>query len=146
MTYVVRSERLGFRRWQEAEVEPMRASNADAAVMEYFPSPQDQAETLAFIKRMQLQFDEKGFCYYAVDSLVDGAFIGFIGLSEKTFIADFTPCVDIGWRLAKNAWNQGFATEGRSEEHTSELQSLMRISYDVFCLKTKKQQPQPIRQ
>src|SRR3546814_4790249 len=27
---------------------------------------------------------------------------------------------------------------GRSEEHTSELQSLMRISYDVFCLKTKK--------
>src|SRR3546814_10577899 len=28
----------------------------------------------------------------------------------------------------------------RSEEHTSELQSLMRISYAVFCLKTKKQQ------
>src|SRR3546814_9999473 len=138
MTYLFTSERLGFRRWQEADVEPMRAINADPAVMEYFPSLQDQAETLAFIKRMQLQFDEKGFCYYAVDSLVDGAFIGFIGLSEKTFIADFTPCVDIGWRLAKNAWNQGFATEGaqkclehafRSEEHTSELQSLMRISY-----------------
>src|SRR3546814_2868751 len=29
-------------------------------------------------------------------------------------------------------------TEGRSEEHTSELQSLMRISYAVFCLKKKK--------
>src|SRR3546814_1670899 len=29
----------------------------------------------------------------------------------------------------------------RSEEHTSELQSLMRISYAVFCLKTKKKQP-----
>src|SRR3546814_9446826 len=29
----------------------------------------------------------------------------------------------------------------RSEEHTSELQSLMRISYAVFCLKKKKQQP-----
>src|SRR3546814_2835549 len=28
--------------------------------------------------------------------------------------------------------------EGRSEEHTSELQSLMRISYAVFCLKKKK--------
>src|SRR3546814_4785466 len=28
----------------------------------------------------------------------------------------------------------------RSEEHTSELQSLMRISYDVFCLKTKNKQ------
>src|SRR3546814_6250981 len=32
----------------------------------------------------------------------------------------------------------------RSEEHTSELQSLMRISYAVFCLKTKKQ-TQPLR-
>src|SRR3546814_3710345 len=31
------------------------------------------------------------------------------------------------------------AADGRSEEHTSELQSLMRISYAVFCLKKKKQ-------
>src|SRR3546814_10804347 len=31
-------------------------------------------------------------------------------------------------------------TNRRSEEHTSELQSLMRISYDVFCLKKKKKQ------
>src|SRR3546814_8700803 len=31
---------------------------------------------------------------------------------------------------------------GRSEEHTSELQSLMRISYAVFCLKKKKTRPQ----
>src|SRR3546814_10770389 len=38
----------------------------------------------------------------------------------------------------------GFAVDGhtgRSEEHTSELQSLMRISYAVFCLKTKKTRP-----
>src|SRR3546814_10192423 len=33
----------------------------------------------------------------------------------------------------------GDALVGRSEEHTSELQSLMRISYAVFCLKKKKQ-------
>src|SRR3546814_8721753 len=34
----------------------------------------------------------------------------------------------------------------RSEEHTSELQSLMRISYAVFCLKKKKKQKMPNRQ
>src|SRR3546814_9972062 len=34
---------------------------------------------------------------------------------------------------------QNISTELRSEEHTSELQSLMRISYAVFCLKKKKQ-------
>src|SRR3546814_2140664 len=32
------------------------------------------------------------------------------------------------------------SVNGRSEEHTSELQSLMRISYAVFCLKKKKKQ------
>src|SRR3546814_8757156 len=36
-------------------------------------------------------------------------------------------------------WSQPYAM-GRSEEHTSELQSLMRISYAVFCLKQKQQQ------
>src|SRR3546814_1494465 len=37
----------------------------------------------------------------------------------------------------------GMAERLRSEEHTSELQSLMRISYAVFCLKKKKTQPKP---
>src|SRR3546814_8356363 len=35
------------------------------------------------------------------------------------------------------------AAAGRSEEHTSDLQSLMRISYAVFCLKKKKKQQKP---
>src|SRR3546814_5385110 len=42
--------------------------------------------------------------------------------------------------IVPNTENIGLETLGRSEEHTSELQSLMRISYAVFCLKTKKQQ------
>src|SRR3546814_944698 len=43
-----------------------------------------------------------------------------------------TPGID---RIAK----EGMRLDHRSEEHTSELQSLMRISYAVFCLKKKKQ-------
>src|SRR3546814_8069227 len=48
-----------------------------------------------------------------------------------------------GWSWAKGA-NFEFmpkltSSQARSEEHTSELQSLMRISYAVFCLKKKKQ-------
>src|SRR3546814_2249070 len=39
-----------------------------------------------------------------------------------------------------------FASVKRSEEHTSELQSLMRISYAVFCLKKKKKTKQPYTQ
>src|SRR3546814_1062167 len=40
--------------------------------------------------------------------------------------------------VAREAYDAVMA--GRSEEHTSELQSLMRISYAVFCLKKKKTQ------
>src|SRR3546814_1646162 len=41
-------------------------------------------------------------------------------------------------RLPQGQLVAGPARRGRSEEHTSELQSLMRISYAVFCLKKKK--------
>src|SRR3546814_5306008 len=44
-----------------------------------------------------------------------------------------------GRSRARDLWRDAlFAASVRSEEHTSELQSLMRISYAVFCLKTKK--------
>src|SRR3546814_4082967 len=44
------------------------------------------------------------------------------------------------WRLSHGQCDRGRGRlgRGRSEEHTSELQSLMRISYAVFCLKKKK--------
>src|SRR3546814_10422431 len=54
------------------------------------------------------------------------------------------------FRLPKNSRIQKGGTvhkaEGRSEEHTSELQSLMRISYAVFCLKKKKKHTNNIKQ
>src|SRR3546814_581685 len=45
-----------------------------------------------------------------------------------------------GWPMSRTTWGGSFIyhLENRSEEHTSELQSLMRISYAVFCLKKKK--------
>ena len=54
----------------------------------------------------------KGFCYFAVDTLNNRDFIGFIGISEQTFQSDFTPCIDIGWRLSQDQWGKGYATEG----------------------------------
>ncbi len=99
MNYLFTSERLGFRAWQAADIDAMQEINSDARVMEFFPALQTKEQTAAFIDRMNLQLAEKGFCYFAVEVLATKAFIGFTGLSEQHYPADFTPCVDIGWRL-----------------------------------------------
>lgn len=111
-TYIFTSERLGFRNWKESDIEPLFKINSDPKVMEFFPSTQTLEQTQSFIKRMQQQYTSKGFCYFAVETLNDNSFIGFIGLSEQNFEADFTPCIDIGWRLSQNQWGKGYATEG----------------------------------
>lgn len=87
--HLFKSNRLGFRNWQAADVGKMALINADNEVMKFFPSTQTFEVTANFIKRMQKQFEEKSYCYFAVDKLIDGEFIGFIGLSEPTYKPEF---------------------------------------------------------
>ncbi len=110
--YIFTSPRLGFRNWITEDLEIMSEINANANVMEFFPSTQTKEQTAGFIERMQQMFVRTGFCYFAVDDLEDGRLIGFIGLAEQNYEADFTPCIDIGWRLHPNAWYKSYATEG----------------------------------
>ena len=110
--YIFQSDRLGFRGWAEADLPSMAAINHDPAVMEFFPSIQTEEQTLAFIRRMDALLASKGYCYFAVDDLATQEMIGFIGICNQTFSSDFTPCLDIGWRLGRRFWNQGYATEG----------------------------------
>ncbi|WP_255673744.1 GNAT family N-acetyltransferase [Mangrovimonas futianensis] len=110
--YIFKSDRLGFRNWTEEDKSKMGMINSDPKVMEHFPSIPTQKQTYEFIDRMRDQFSKNGFCYFAVDKLENNEFIGFIGIAEQTFESDFTPCVDIGWRLAQAEWGKGFATEG----------------------------------
>ena len=112
-SYTFTSARLGFRNWNDSDLDIMTTINADVDVMEHFPSIQSREVTLSFIERMQKQFVENGFCYYAVELLEKNEFIGFIGLSKQEYNAGFeTPFIDIGWRLKKSTWNKGYATEG----------------------------------
>ena len=110
--HLFKSERLGFRQWLNSDLAQMIEINSDPVVMNYFPSIPSVEQTLSFIQKMKVQFDAKGYCYFAVDKLENNEFIGFIGLSEPTFESEFTPCIDIGWRLKSSEWNKGFATEG----------------------------------
>ena len=80
--------------------------------MEHFPKPLTVKETAEFINRLQIHYTKYGFNYYATEILESGELIGFIGLAFQDYKTDFTPAADIGWRLKKSAWGNGFATEG----------------------------------
>jgi RimJ/RimL family protein N-acetyltransferase len=110
--YLFTSERLGFRNWTAKDVDCLFKINTNKKVMRFFPSVLTKQETEKFIERMQQQYAEKGFCYFAVNLLKTSEFIGFIGLSEQKFKSTYTPAIDIGWRLDSKFWHKGYATEG----------------------------------
>jgi RimJ/RimL family protein N-acetyltransferase len=104
--------RLWLRRWRAEDVEPFAALNADPQVMEHFPSTLSREQTVAGVRRIEKHFEDRGFGLWAVELPGRATFIGFIGLAVPSFDASFTPCVEIGWRLARPWWEQGLATEG----------------------------------
>ncbi len=79
--------------------------------MRYFPATLNEAETEAFYNRIQDEFNRYHRGLYAVEIKTTGEFIGYVGLHEIGFEADFTPGIEIGWRLAADYHNQGYATE-----------------------------------
>lgn len=109
------TDRLILRRWRESDREPFARFNADARVMEFLPGILSVQESNMLADRIEAHFQQHGFGLYAAELRSSGSFIGFVGLSVPSFQAAFTPCVEIGWRLAAAYWKQGLATEGARE-------------------------------
>jgi ribosomal-protein-alanine N-acetyltransferase len=108
----LRTDRLLLRRWRDDDREAFAALNADPVVMEHFPSTLTPEQSDALVDRIETHFDEHGYGLWVVEA--DGAFVGFTGLVWQTYEASFTPALEVGWRLARSAWGQGFATEAAS--------------------------------
>ncbi len=108
----LRTPRLLLRPWRDEDLAPFAALNGDPVVMEFFPSPLDRAESDAAAARIREHFAAHGYGLWAVEVPGVADFIGFVGLAVVSrFQAHFTPCVEIGWRLAREHWGRGYATE-----------------------------------
>lgn len=107
----IRTARLVLRRWLQQDRGPFAAMNADPEVMAHFPALLSRDESDALVERIEAGFDHYGFGLWALEVRSTGAFIGFTGLAVPGFEAAFTPAVEIGWRLQRPAWGQGYATE-----------------------------------
>lgn len=105
------SDRLGFRLWCDEDKKIFSRMNADSKVMQYFPNVLNEEESDLFIEKIMNHFKCKGYGLWAVEIKETLQFIGFYTAS---FDADFTPCVEIGWRLDSEFWNKGYETEGAS--------------------------------
>jgi RimJ/RimL family protein N-acetyltransferase len=109
--FIIETPRLSLREWKDSDAPVFIEMNRDEKVMEFFPSLISEEETHAMIGRIKTFLAENKFGLWAVERKDTNEFIGFTGLSIPRFQTDFTPCVEIGWRLAYSHWGYGFATE-----------------------------------
>lgn len=105
------TQRLIARRWQAGDRAPFAALNGDPEVMRFFPAPLTPAESDAMIDGIDARMREDGFGFPAIERKADGVFVGMVGVAPVRFAAAFAPAVEIGWRIARPLWRQGYARE-----------------------------------
>jgi RimJ/RimL family protein N-acetyltransferase len=120
------TDRLYLRQWIEADREPFARLNADSRVMEFLPSLLDRAASDAMFDRLQAGIFDRGWGLWAVELKQDRQFIGFVGLHIPKADLPFSPCVEIGWRLAFDFWGKGYASEA--------ARGALAVGFEQLCL------------
>jgi RimJ/RimL family protein N-acetyltransferase len=107
----VRTARLRLRPWSEADRRPFAAMHADPDVMAFMPGVLDDHASDALVARNLRNAEQHGFGPWSIEVVGGESFVGYAGLQRPNFFAHFTPCVEIGWMLARHAWGRGYAIE-----------------------------------
>lgn len=108
---MIETSRLILRKWRDADRAPFAAINADPEIMCYFLAAHHRGESDAYIDRANLKIEEDGCGFFAVERKADGVLIGVAGLAVLRPEYPFEPGYEVGWRLDKTAWGQGYACE-----------------------------------
>jgi len=110
----IHTERLVLRRWDvDRDLDAYAAICADPEVMRYIGdgSVATRAECAERLEQFETTWRERGFGLFALERRDTGELIGNTGLAVPDFLPEILPAVEIGWRLGRAHWRQGFATE-----------------------------------
>jgi len=107
----LRTPRTLLRQWKEADLPAWCAMNADPQVRRHFAGVQTEQEALGEAERIRHALLQRGWGFWALELPGRLPFAGCVGLIVTAFEAPFVPAVEIGWRLSRDAWGQGLATE-----------------------------------
>lgn len=111
MTTILETNRLILRHWKEEDIIPFANMNADPIVMQYFQSTLSKDESHQLAEKLQNEIILRDIGFWALELKATKEFIGFTGLRHTDINTHFTPCIEIGWRLAKEFWGKGLAYE-----------------------------------
>jgi RimJ/RimL family protein N-acetyltransferase len=125
------TDRLALRRWRAEDREPFAAINADPEVMRFIGTSAVLGRGLSdeLVTRFEHEWETRGFGIWALSLRddPDERLLGFCGLTVPMFLPAVLPAVEVGWRLARGAWGEGYATEAAQaavafgfEEHAIE--------------------------
>ncbi|MDQ2878670.1 MAG: GNAT family N-acetyltransferase [Pseudomonadota bacterium] len=106
---MIETGRLILRPWREDDLAPYHAMGQDAEVMRFLGPPASWDEVRGAYDRMVACQAEHGCCFWAIERRADARFLGFCGVRPGRRPMEGE--IEIGWRLARDAWGQGYARE-----------------------------------
>ena len=124
---IIETQRLILRTWHDDDAEIFAKINQDPKVIEFLRGPMSLEEAKTFMEGTNRHINAHGFGLFAATLKETKQLIGFIGLNIPGFEAPFTPCVEIGWRLAHQYWGKGYAHEG--------AKAVLKFGFEKFDLK-----------
>lgn len=127
---MLETSRLILRQWSESDLDTWAEMNADPKVMEFFNNTLTREESISMCKRLKAFIDEKGYGLWALELKETSSFLGFLGISDQNFPFSREPVQEIGWRLKKSAWGNGYATEA-GREVLDQFKERFEVIYSV---------------
>lgn len=109
---MVETARLRLREWTDADIEPWAQMNADARVMEFFPSPIEPEASRAKVAIIQSELRSRGYGWFVMERKNEPGFAGVLVVDDVRYDVPYQPRREIGWRLPVACWGHGYASEG----------------------------------